>query len=263
MTSTHEMPASQGRSLLAKPTLLPILLVMNRRLLVLLTLLFATATPLTAKSMEHIVVSGGPALLSWEHLRLPKDQHDKWHFNFIRPARVRMEKLFQIYGKNTQITWLVYQPAYQKRQREDRKAHISNIQSVQRKFGVSLVWFTKGEDVINYINRGKNRRQHKISTVDFFLHSNKHCFMFDYSCEILGCSKAFLHESDLKKIRRSVFAKSAQSRSWGCHTGELMSQSWRKATGTRLWGAVGKTDYSKMNENGWMPILSPGGRWRY
>ncbi len=236
---------------------------MNQRFLLLLALLFCSAMPATAQGLEHIIVSGGPAIQSWERLRFPKDQHDKWHFNFIRPARVRMEKLYKIHGKDTQITWLVYQPAYQKRQREDGKAHISNIQSVQRKFGVNLVWFTKGDDVINYINSGQNRRHTKVASVDFFLHSNRHCFMFDYSCEILGCSKAFMHESDLKKLRRSAFAKTAQSRSWGCHTGERMSETWRKATGTRLWGAVGKTDYSKMSENGWMPVLSPGGRWRY
>jgi hypothetical protein len=47
-------------------------------------------------------------------------------------------------------------------------------------------------------------------------------------------------------------------KSWGCHTGESMSRLWREATGTRMWGAIGKTDYS----TGELPALSSvGGKW--
>ncbi len=216
---------------------------------------------------EHIIVSGGPALLKWERLRFKADQHDKWYFNFIRPAaRVRIPQLKKIYGDQAKITWMVYRPAYERRQREAGKPLIRWIESVIEKHPtVNLVWFDSGDDVINYINRGQNRRRLKIGSMDFYLHSNKYCFMFDYSCEILGCSKAFLHQNDLSKLRRSAFAKNAQSKSWGCHTGESMSSYWRKATGTKLWGAIGKTDYSNINTGGSYknPALDPRGRWAY
>lgn len=214
---------------------------------------------------EHIMVSGGPALLAWEKLRFEADQHDKFYFNFIRPvAWARIPQLKKLYGEDASITWLVYRPAYEKRQRESGRPLISWIESVVRKHPtVNLVWFRQGDDVINYINRGQNRRKMKIGSIDFYLHSNKYCFMFDYSSEILGCSKAFLHQRDIKKIKRSAFAKEAQSKSWGCHTGESMSAIWRKQTGTKLWGAIGKTDYSNISINGGVPSLSPRGCWAY
>ena len=214
---------------------------------------------------EHIIVSGGPALLTWEKLRFKADQHDKFHFNFIRPvAWSRIGQLQKIHGKGSKITWLVHRPSYEKRQRESGKPLIQWIQSVISKYpAVKLVWFSSGDDVINYINSGQNRRRTKVGGVDFYLHSNKYCFMFDYSSDILGGSKAFLHQRDIGRLKRSAFAKGAQSKSWGCHTGESMSAAWRKATGTKLWGAIGKTDYSDISLNKGVPKLSPNGRWAY
>jgi hypothetical protein len=40
-----------------------------------------------------------------------------------------------------------------------------------------------------------------------------------------------------------------------------MNRYWRKATGTRLIGAIGKTDYSYMHLRNWQVALSPGSRW--
>jgi hypothetical protein len=65
----------------------------------------------------------------------------------------------------------------------------------------------------------------------------------------------------LKRIHRGIFTHNAVVKSWGCHTGESMSKFWRQATGKRMIGAIGKTDYSKCPANGWIPQLSPGARW--
>ncbi len=227
--------------------------------------LWAASPVLAADKREHLIVSGGPASLNWERLRFPADQHDKFHFNFVRPAAwSRIPQLIKLYGKDAHITWLVYRPAYERRQRESGKPLIQWIESVIRKYPtVKLVWFSSTDELIRYINSGQNRRRLKIGSIDFYLHSNKYCFMFDYSSEILGCSKEFLHIRDIKRLKRRAFAKEAQSKSWGCHTGESMSAHWRKATGTKLWGAIGKTDYSDISINKGVPKLSPGGRWSY
>ena len=55
-------------------------------------------------------------------------------------------------------------------------------------------------------------------------------------------------------------SKRAVVKSWGCHTGESMSKKWKRATGVPMIGAVGKTDYSVMYRNNWLPALSKG-RW--
>jgi len=73
-----------------------------------------------------------------------------------------------------------------------------------------------------------------------------------------SASKSFLHESQLRQINGWIFAHNAYIQSWGCHTGEEMSDWWYYATGTRMIGALGKTQFM-MEE---LPVLtSPGGKW--
>ena len=114
--------------------------------------------------------------------------------------------------------------------------------------------------MVNYLNAGRPRHLVKIASLDWFLHSNKACFMFDYSNEIDSGSKSWLHENELGRINRGIFAKRAVVKSWGCHTGESMSKKWKRATGVPMIGAVGKTDYAVMYRNNWLPALSKG-RW--
>lgn len=209
---------------------------------------------------EYVIVSGGPALLSWENYRAENQRHDRWWGNFIRTARIRVEQLRKRYP-NMKITWLVYRPGYVTRQSEDGAPLISNIESVRDKFGLKLVWFDDTSQLINYINKGQNRRQVKVNGFEYFGHSNKFCMVFDYSNHVLGASRAFLHQSQINKLDSKAFAKNAYCRSWGCHSGEAFTDEWKKALGIRMVGAVGKTDYSES----WRQILpfisSAGGRW--
>jgi hypothetical protein len=47
-------------------------------------------------------------------------------------------------------------------------------------------------------------------------------------------------------------------KSWGCHTGESMSKKWAAATGVKMIGAIGKTQYRTEE----LPFLSSNnGRW--
>ncbi len=210
---------------------------------------------------EYIIVSGGPSLLEWEKYREEKHRHDRWWGNFVRTARIRIDQLQKYYKGDLNITWMVYGPAYQRRAGEDGEPLMSYIESVRDKYGVNLIYFDSGDDIIRYLNEGQNRRKLKVGGFEYFGHSNKYCFTFDYSNHILGASTAFLHERDLKHIKRGVFSKDAFCKSWGCHSGESFVAAFKKATGVKMTGAIGKTDYSET----WRLILpflsSPGGRW--
>ena len=227
----------------------------------LLCLLLALASaPAQESQREYIVVSGGPSLVEWEKFKAAP--HDRWWGNFIRSARVRIEQLRKQYGPTARITWLVYKPGYVRRaQRQDRSDLIGNITSVRDKYGLNLVFFSDTSQFISYLNSGQPRHRVKIANFEFYGHSNKACFMFDYSNEIDSASKVWLHESELKRIHRAIFTRNAFVKSWGCHTAESMSKYWRQATGTKMIGAFGKTDYAKCPTNGWIPQLSPGARW--
>jgi len=236
---------------------------MTSRFFLLVLIALTVAAPLAHADVqkEYIVLSGGPSLIEWEKYKAAS--HDFWWGNFIRAARVRIEQLRKEFGPSARITWLVYRPAYERRaahmRDHDQTDIIANILSVRDKYGVNLVWFTSGADVINYLNAGLPRNQVKIASFDFYGHSNSKCFMFDYSNQIDSASKAWLHENDLSRLKHGLFTKDAHIKSWGCHTGESMSKVWRQATGKKMIGAIGKTDYSDGHLRGWVPAVN--GRW--
>ena len=234
---------------------------MKRLLAILLPLLllFGTVAPATAApaTPEYIIVIGGVSLMKWEKYKGPQ-AHDLWWANFVRAGRIRTEQLREKYGPDAKITWLVYKKGYVDRGVQEGKDLISFIDSVGEKFNLNIIYFDKGTEVINYLNNGQPRNQVKIAFFEFFGHSNKAAFMFDYSSALDSACKSWLHTSELSQIKKSNFTRDANIRSWGCHTGELMSIQWRKAVGNRMWGAVGKTQYMTHE----LPVLSsPNGKW--
>ncbi len=212
-------------------------------------------TTFWAQSQVHVILCGGPALRQWENLRVGPDQHDRWWANFVRASTLRMDELKTAYGENTQIVWMVYKPGYITRGREDGKPYTTWIGEQASKRGARLVWLNSGDDFFrntNSLPRGS------IANFDFFGHSNRHCFLLDYSNEIMGSCKAWIHETELSRLRRSVFSKNALCQSYGCHTGESMSGYWQNAIGVPLIGAEGKTDYTVLNQNK-LPVVN--GKW--
>lgn len=237
-----------------------------RRLFLLLLAFFILGVPVKKAEAaldpndEYILVSGGPALLSLEGYRREAHRHDRWWGNFIRTARIRVQQLQKATDGAINITWLVYKPGYVTRQTEDGAPLISNIESVRDKYKIKLVYFDTTNQLINYINNGQNRKQTRISGFEYFGHSNKYCFVFDYSNDILGASTVFFHQRDIKKLNKRAFARGAYCKSWGCHSGEAFTKEWRRHTGQKMIGAIGKTDYSESWRQT-LPFVSPGGRW--
>lgn len=230
------------------------------RFLVLCTVFMAFCGRAGASSVntnnEWILLVGGPSMHEWEKYKA--QPHDHWWANFVHAARLRTEQLRSQLGPDAKITWLVYKQGYVDRAEQEHQDLLGFIESIRDKFNVNLVWFQKGPEVINYINGGQDRSRMKVAGFEYFGHSNKACFMFDYSSNLDSASKSWLHESDLVKIDRHVFARATFVKSWGCHTGEEMSKRWQNATGTKMIGAMGKTQFM-MEE---LPILSsPDGRW--
>jgi hypothetical protein len=200
---------------------------------------------------DHVIVTGGPALRKWENLRVPQDQHDRWWANFVRASTLRMAEIRKAYGPGAPLVWMVYQPGYQTRGREDGKPYTQWISSLAAERRAQLIWFSSSGGFIQALN---SRPRGSIHTFDFFGHSNKYAFMFDYGNEIMAVSTAWLHESELSRIKSSVFDRNAYCKSWGCHTGESMSQAWKRATGVPLEGAKGPTDYTVIS-NGRLPVV--------
>jgi hypothetical protein len=216
----------------------------------LITLFIAFLLTVGAKA-EHLIVTGGPSLRKWENLRMPDDQHDRWWANFVRAATLRMAEIRKAYGPQAPITWMVYQPGYQARGREDGKPYTSWIAELASKRGVNLLWFNSSASFIQTLN---SRPRGSVQTFDFFGHSNRFAFMFDYGSDIMAASTAFLHERDLPRLKSSIFDRNAYCKSWGCHTGESMSAVWKSSLGIPLEGARGPTTYTLVGQ-GTMPVV--------
>ncbi|NWK54057.1 hypothetical protein HW115_00415 [Verrucomicrobiaceae bacterium N1E253] len=221
----------------------------------LLILLMLGLLGLANAAEHHVILCGGPALRKWENLRVERDQHDRWWANFIRASTLRMVEIRRAYGKEAKITWIVYRPGYVARGAEDGKPYTKWITEQATKRNVTLRWVSSGSAAISAIN---NHPSKSVVTFDFFGHSNKFCFLLDYSSYIMGVSKAWIHQNELGKIRSSIFARHAQCQSWGCHTGESMSAVWKRQTGKTLIGVRGKTNYEAVGQ-GRMPTVN--GSW--
>ncbi|MEY2562464.1 MAG: hypothetical protein QOH88_657 [Verrucomicrobiota bacterium] len=210
-------------------------------ILLLFSLLLGSRAFAAAPAGEYILLVGGPSLMQWEKYKA--QPHDHWWANFVRAARIRTEQIRTEVGPDAKITWLVYGPGYKDRGVQEKQDLFEHIASVRDKFDLKLVYFAKGDEVINYLNNGQPRDSLKVADFEYFGHSNRACFMFDYSSNIESACKAWLHQDELKKINGRVFARNAFIKSWGCHTGEEMSKKWYAATGTHMWGVIGKTQY--------------------
>ena len=221
------------------------------RTLILILLTTMGVGTVQAQTPEHVILCGGPALRKWEDLRTKTDQHDRWWANFVRASTLRMAEVRRAYGKEAKLVWIVYRPGYVTRGREDGKPYTKWIAEQAAKRNCELVWIDTGAAAIKAIN---SRPSRSILTFDFFGHSNRHCFLLDYGNEIMAVSRQWIHEDDLRRLRRGVFHKNALCQSYGCHTGESMSAYWRAATGVPLVGARGKTDYVVVGQ-GRLPVV--------
>jgi hypothetical protein len=231
-----------------------------KRLLILLLLVWdcssLQAQDAAGAPGEWIIVSGGPAIRYFE--RDKASSHDKFWGNFVDAGKKRIGQLKEQGVEPAQITWLVFRPGYASRSRELGEDLLVEITRMARPLGARLLWFDSKDQLINYLNRGQNRNSVPVAGFDYFGHSNKACFLFDYSNEFDGMSADYLHVKDLSRVDRNIFARGAVCKSWGCHSGEYYSAVWKSRFSVPMEGAIGKTDYS----HGGLPFLSTeGGRW--
>lgn len=216
---------------------------------------------LPVQAHDVVLISGGPALRSFEKYK--KASHDKYWGNFIDSALTRAAELKKELPPGDQIVWLVFRPSYVSRTREDEQDYLKIIEERGARVGVTPIYFDNKSQLFTLLRRDGSAEKPKISRLEYFGHSNKKCWMFDYSNRVDGgaLEPLVVHVDDLEKISGSSFTPNAECVSYGCHSGEEFSQRWRMVVGRPMVGAVGKTDYS----DGGMPKLSNGkeGSWVY
>ena len=214
-----------------------------------------------SQAYDIVLISGGPALRS--HERFKPSTHDRYWANFVDSALARVKELRKEFGPDDRVTWLVFRPAYVRRGIEEKQDYLKILEERGQTHGLIPIYFDDKDQLFALLRRDGSKERPKISRLEYYGHSNKKCWMFDYSNRVDGgaIEPLVVHVDDLEKISGSSFTPNATCVSYGCHSGEEFSQRWRMIVGRPMVGAVGKTDYSA----GGMPKLSEGkgGSWVY
>ena len=227
----------------------------------LLALLLLLLYPCALSAQEIVLISGGPAIRSFEKFKV--NSHDKYWGNFIDSALTRAQALQADPSIKDKILWLVFRPSYLRRGAEENQDYLKVLEERGQGIGLTPIYFDNKKQFLTLLRRDGSPEKPKISRLEYFGHSNKKCWMFDYSNRVDGgaLEPLVLHVDDLDQISGSSFTPEAECVSYGCHSGEEFSQRWRMIVGRPMIGAVGKTDYS----DGGMPKISKGkgGIWAY
>ena len=180
---------------------------------------------------DTVLISGGPALRS--HERFKSASHDKYWGNFIDSALARVAELKKELGPQDRLTWFVFRPGYVTRGDEDQQDYFKLIEERGQKHGLSPIYFDNKEQLFTLLRRDGSAEKPKIARLEYFGHSNKKCWMFDYSNRVDGgaIEPLVVHVDDLENISGSSFTPNATCVSYGCHSGEEFSQRWRMVVG--------------------------------
>jgi len=221
---------------------------------------FVTILPASLMANDIVLISGGPALRS--HERFKTASHDKYWGNFIDSALARVQELRKELP-NDRVTWLIFRPGYGTRGEDDNQDYFKIIEERGQKHDLVPVYFDNKNQLFQLLKRDGSPERPKIARLEYYGHSNKKCWMFDYSNRVDGgaLEPLVIHVDDLENISGTSFTPNAACVSYGCHSGEEFSQRWRMVVGRPMVGAIGKTDYS----DGGKPKLSEGkgGSWAY
>ena len=230
---------------------------MHLPILLLLVILLGASS----QAEDIVLISGGPALRS--HERFKPNTHDRYWGNFVDSALARVKELRKELGPEDRITWLVFRPGYVRRGAEEKQDYLKILEERGQLHGLTPIYFDDKEQFFTLLRRDGSPERPKISRIEYYGHSNKKCWMFDYSNRVDGgtIEPLSVHVDDLHNISSASFTPNAVGVSYGCHSGEEFSQRWRMIIGRPMVGAIGKTDYSA----GGMPKLSEGkgGSWVY
>lgn len=188
---------------------------------------------------NHIIICGS--------ISVNDAKHDANPFNFINPCVRRAKAL------KSSVTMLFYPAGYERRVYSQKKEHdsvdnpkkdknyffkVMERASIDHKFSLAKIW---SKDELT----AKLQAMVKITTIDYFGHSNDKAMFLEYASIEAEKSRDFWQAADGVNVKPSQFEKGAVFASYGCNQGDpaglcmALRKQWRIDT----IGSYGKTDY--------------------
>lgn len=144
----------------------------------------------TVLTMSHtfandiVLISGGPALRS--HERFKPNTHDRYWANFVDSALARVKELREEFGPDDRVTWLVFRPGYVRRGAEEKQDYLKILEERGQRHGLTPIYFDDKDQLFRLLRRDGSPERPKIARLEYYGHSNKKCWMFDYSNRVDG-----------------------------------------------------------------------------
>ena len=176
------------------------------RLPIFLCLILMATVPTRAEDI--VLISGGPALRSHERFKI--NTHDRYWGNFVDSALARVKELRKELP-NDRITWLVFRPGYIRRGNEEKQDYLKILEERGQLHGLTPIYFDDKEQLFTLLRRDGSPERPKIARLEYYGHSNKKCWMFDYSNRVDGgaIESQVVHVDDLENISSSSFTPNA------------------------------------------------------
>jgi uncharacterized Zn-binding protein involved in type VI secretion len=169
-----------------------------------------SATSATSSGSSSIPTTR--ASLTPELIAVAGSQHDSGSGNkmmFIAQA-VRELAEFKRSKPDLSRTLVVFTPAY-------NDAMLSAARASAENYGAGFVEVTTAEELIDYLNQGKNRERSPIEHLCLFSHGIPHQVAFGY--ELAGGYRLALNVLNYREMSPSAFSSTARLDSYACRTG--------------------------------------------
>ncbi len=230
-----------------------------------------------SRSTNLVLISGGPGLFDNRDI-----EHDQSWANYVTPPLLLTDtraKRTSFRGSATDVTWLIYQPAYQDRFADDEARGRQSAADVRRQGFASytellerrardrswrLRWFTSADDLWRRLDSFRD----PIVRVVYWGHarndlwltlahsSNSRAVMPTDPGAIVTVASIAGHAG-----LRSRFGSGAAHRFVGCNTARFADE-WTRVFGVGSEGVEGKVDFAAIHRTGGEPSLVAPGVWR-
>jgi uncharacterized Zn-binding protein involved in type VI secretion len=147
-----------------------------------------------------------------ERIAVAGSQHDKGSGNKMMFIGQAVRELAEFKRNNPALTrtLVVFTPSY-------NCAMLIAARSSASAYGAGFVAVTSAQELIDYLNRGKDRQQSPIEHLSLFSHGVPHRIAFGY--QLAGDFQMSLDVLSYAKISPLAFSSSAQIDSYACRTG--------------------------------------------
>jgi hypothetical protein len=234
------------------------------------------------KKNVFIILSGGPGVYD---ARDP--QHDKSWDNYVTPPLL-LSKKHPIHNTSTEeLHWLVYEPAYEKRWKEDSSVHSKTELPTQSEHAKSI----KDEGFSNYLAKLKSRAadrewhykgihsaqefwdyinglEQKMSRVWFYGHARNDLWLSlgrNGGTAVKPEAHAVVKVVDITKLKAQSFVPQTNDakphKFFGCNTDKFAS-AWAKTLKVYAEGAEQKVSFAEIHKTGGRVTLVSGATWR-